>query len=348
MITIDGSQGEGGGQIVRSSLALSLVTGKPITIEKIRAKRSRPGLMRQHLTAFLAAAEIGNADVEGDSIGSSKVAFHPHELLPGDYTFNIGTAGSTMLVLQTVLPALMVADGTSTIVLEGGTHNPFAPPFDFLQRSYAPLVERLGPRIEMTLERPGFYPAGGGRAVVAIKPARQLNSLNLVERGDLIRRSVRATVSNLPRQIGERECRRVINRLDWDHDCGTVDEFQKARGPGNALIVEIESQHVTEVFTSFGEKGRPAEAVAEKCVKQVRRYLKGDAPVGEYLADQLILPLAIGASQGTGGGRFRTLSLSDHSTTHLEVVQRFLDIRVEVEEKNHDDAIVSIFPRVET
>lgn len=344
MITIDGSHGEGGGQIVRSSLALSLVTGKPVTIEKIRAKRSRPGLMRQHLTAFQAAAQIGNADVEGDSLGSSKVTFQPHELSAGDYNFNIGTAGSTMLVLQTVLPALMVADGPSRVVLEGGTHNPFAPPFDFLQRAYAPLVERLGPKIEMTLDRPGFYPAGGGRAVVTIKPAQQLKPLNLMERGELLRRGVRAVVSNLPRHIGERECRRVINKCNWGSESGTVEEVTNARGPGNALIVEIESRHVTEVFTSFGEKGRPAEAVAEKCVKQVLRYLKGDAPVGEYLADQLILPLAIGASQGTGGGQFQTLELSEHSTTHLEVVQRFLDIQVEVEEKDGDEAIVSIQP----
>ena len=345
MITIDGSHGEGGGQIVRSSLALSLVTGKPVTIEKIRAKRSRPGLMRQHLTAFQAAAQIGNADVEGGSPGSSKVIFQPHELSAGDYNFNIGTAGSTMLVLQTVLPALMVADGPSKVVLEGGTHNPFAPPFEFLQRAYAPLVERLGPKIEMTLDRPGFYPAGGGRAVVTIKPTQHFKPMNLMERGELVRRGVRAIVSSLPRHIGERECRRVINRYNWGSESGTVEEVTNARGPGNALIVEIESQHVTEVFTSFGEKGRPAEAVAEKCVKQVRRYLKGDAPVGEYLADQLILPLAIGASQSTGGGQFRTLGLSKHSTTHLEVVQRFLDIQVEVEEKDRDEAIVSIQPR---
>jgi len=348
MITIDGSQGEGGGQIVRSSLALSLVTGKPITIENIRAKRSRPGLLRQHLTAFQAAATIGNADVEGDSLGSRQVTFHPHGLAGGDYTFSIGTAGSTMLVLQTILPALMVADEPSHIVLEGGTHNPFAPPFDFLQRAYAPLVARLGPKIEMTLECPGFYPAGGGRVVVAIEPAPELKPLNLLERGDLISRSVRAILSNLPRHIGERECRRFINKCEWDTDCGSVDEIQGARGPGNALIVEIESQHVTELFTSFGEKGRPAEAVAEKCVKQVRRYLKGDVPVGEYLADQLILPLAIGAGRGTGGGQFRTLSLSSHSTTHLDVVQRFLDIQVDVEEKVRDEAIVSIRPPAAT
>lgn len=344
MITLDGSHGEGGGQIVRSSLALSLVTGNPITIEKIRAKRSRPGLMRQHLTAFQAAAEIGNADVEGDSIGSRKVTFHPHELMAGEYTFSIGTAGSTMLVLQTVLPALMVADGPSTVILEGGTHNPFAPPFDFLQRAYAPLAEKLGPKIEMTLERPGFYPTGGGRAVISIEPTAQLKALNLLERGQLVRRSVRALVSNLPAHIGERECRRVINKCNWGAESGSVEEVTNARGPGNALIVEIENEHVTEVFTSFGEKCRPAEAVAEKCVKQVRRYLKGDAPVGEYLADQLILPLAIGASQGTGGGQFRTLKLSQHSTTHLDIVQRFLDIQVEVEEKGRDETTVSIQP----
>jgi RNA 3'-terminal phosphate cyclase (ATP) len=344
MITIDGSQGEGGGQIVRSSLALSLVTGQPVTIENVRAKRSRPGLMRQHLTAFQAAAEIGKAVVEGDAIGSSKVMFHPHELSAGEYNFNIGTAGSTMLVLQTVLPALMVADGPSQVILEGGTHNPFAPPFDFLQKAYAPLVARLGPKIEMTLERPGFYPAGGGRAIVSIEPAGQLKTISLLDRGSLSRRSVRALVSNLPAHIGERECRRVINKCNWGQESGSVEEVTNARGPGNALIVEIESQHVTEVFTSFGEKGRPAEAMAEKCVKQVRRYLKGDVPVGEYLADQLILPLAIGAGQGTGGGQFRTLSLSPHSTTHLDVVQRFLDIQVEVEEKDRDETIVSIQP----
>lgn len=344
MITIDGSQGEGGGQIVRSSLALSLVTGQPVTIENVRAKRSRPGLMRQHLTAFQAAAEIGKAVVEGDAIGSRKVTFHPHELIAGEYTFNIGTAGSTMLVLQTVLPALMVAEGPSQVILEGGTHNPFAPPFDFLQRAYAPLVARLGPKIEMTLERPGFYPAGGGRAVVSIEPVSQLRPLSLLERGNLVRRSVRALVSNLPAHIGERECRRVISKCNWGKETGDVEEVTNARGPGNALIVEIASQHVTEVFTSFGEKGRPAEAVAEKCVKQVLRYLKGDVPVGEYLADQLILPLSIGAGQGTGGGKFRTLSLSPHSTTHLDVVQRFLDIEVEVEEKDRDETIVSIQP----
>lgn len=344
MITIDGSQGEGGGQIVRSSLALSLVTGKPFTIENVRAKRSRPGLMRQHLTSFQATAEIGQAVVEGDSIGSRKVIFHPHELNPGNYTFNIGTAGSTMLVLQTVLPALMVADGPSKVVLEGGTHNPFAPPFDFLQKAYAPLVGKLGPNIEMNLERPGFYPAGGGRGIVSIEPATQLKSLNLLDRGRLVRRSVRALVSNLPAHIGERECRRVINKCNWGNETGTVEEITNARGPGNALIAEVESQHVTEVFTSFGEKGRPAEAVAEKCVKQIRRYLKSDVPVGEYLADQLILPLAIGAGQGSGGGQFRTLSLSQHSTTHLDIVQRFLDIRVEVDEKDRGETIVSIQP----
>lgn len=347
MITIDGSQGEGGGQIVRSSLALSLVTGQPVMIENIRARRPRPGLMRQHLTALQAATETGNADVQGDTLGSSRITFRPNSLTGGHYTFNIGTAGSTMLVLQTVLPALMIAEVPSTVTLEGGTHNPHAPPFEFLQKAYVPLVTRLGPSIRMTLKRHGFYPSGGGRAVVTIRPASSLGPLELLERGEPVRRCVRAILSHLPAHIGERECRSVIAPCGWDADCGSVEQVTESTGPGNALIADIESQQVTEVITSFGRKGRPAEAVAAECVKQIRRYLRSDVPVGEYLADQLMLPLAIGASQGAGGGVFRTLKLSKHSTTHLEIVQRFLDILVKVEEKSRDETIVSLRPRTD-
>lgn len=342
MISIDGSYGEGGGQIVRSSLALSLVTGQPVTIENIRARRPRPGLMKQHLTALRAAVEIGNADVEGDSIGSSRILFRPQSPRSGSFHFSIGTAGSTMLVLQTVLPALMCAELPSTVILEGGTHNPHAPPFDFLERAYLPLIARIGPQVDLKLERAGFYPTGGGRVEVNINPARSLKPLDLRDRGQLVRRSVRAVLSRLPRHIGERECRCVIERCGWDAVDGSIDKIDHATGPGNALMVEVESRHVTEVFTGFGQKGRPAEAVAGACVKQVRRYLESDAVVGEFLADQLILPLAIGASQGSGGGTFRSLKLSTHSTTHLDVVQRFLDIQVKVEEKDCDETIVTL------
>ncbi|MFN7134491.1 MAG: RNA 3'-terminal phosphate cyclase, partial [Myxococcales bacterium] len=184
MLTIDGSMGEGGGQIIRTSLACALITGKSFRITKIRARRAKPGLMRQHLTAVRAAAEIGDAEVTGAEVGSSELTFRPGKLRAGDYHFAIGTAGSTTLVLQTVLPALLMASGPSSVVLEGGTHNPMAPTYDFLERCFLPLVERLGPRVSTRLERPGFYPAGGGRWSVQLAPA-PLKGFELLERGEL-------------------------------------------------------------------------------------------------------------------------------------------------------------------
>ena len=172
MLTIDGSAGEGGGQILRSTLALSLCTGTPVRITGIRAKRDRPGLMRQHLTALRAAAEVGRAEVSGAELGSREVAFHPRGAAPGEYAFNVGSAGSATLVLQTVLPALLSASAPSDLLLEGGTHNPLAPPFEFLDRAFLPLIARMGPRVSATLEARGFYPAGGGRIrVVAVDEA---------------------------------------------------------------------------------------------------------------------------------------------------------------------------------
>src|SRR5277367_281638 len=171
MITIDGSAGEGGGQILRSALALSLCSGTPVRITAIRAGRARPGLMRQHLTALRAAVLVGLADVSGDEIGAREVVFQPRGAEPGAYAFNVGSAGSTTLVLQTVLPALLAASGPSQILLEGGTHNPMAPPFEFLDRAFLPLIARMGPRVTATLEARGFYPAGGGRLRVSVEPA---------------------------------------------------------------------------------------------------------------------------------------------------------------------------------
>jgi RNA 3'-terminal phosphate cyclase (ATP) len=344
MITIDGSFGEGGGQIVRSSLALSLVTGRPTTIDNIRAGRKKPGLMRQHLTAVQAAVKIGRATVEGATLGSRRLVFQPTDVVPGDYQFSISTAGSTTLVLQTVLPALMTTKGESNLVLEGGTHNPFAPPFDFLSLAYLPLVARMGPRITATLKRPGFYPAGGGCLEVNIRPAQSLGPFELNERGPIVMRRVRALVANLPRHIAERECDAIAEKAGWNESCFSVEEVADSRGPGNVVMIELESEHVTEVFTGFGKMGVKAEQVASRVLRDARHYLKADAPVGEYLTDQLMLPLGIGAWQGRGGGAFRTLGLSMHARTHLEILKTFLDIRVETVQQGRDDWQVRIIP----
>jgi RNA 3'-terminal phosphate cyclase (ATP) len=342
MITLDGSQGEGGGQIVRSSLALSLVTGEPVTIDRIRARRKKPGLLRQHLTAVRAATSISEAEVEGAEIRSRRLVFRPGKIKAGEYMFRIGTAGSTTLVLQTILPALLLADGVSTVTLEGGTHNPSAPPFDFLTRVYLPLLGRMGPQVSATLDRPGFFPAGGGRLRMTVHPGRDLGWLELLERGEILERKVHVLISRLPRHIAERECQTIAERTGWDRSCFEVEEVENSAGPGNVVMVQLQSDHVTELFTGFGQRGVRAETVASQVCDEARRYLDADVPVGEHLADQLLLPLGIGACRGTGGGAFRTFRLTQHATTHIEVLKAFLDVRIEVEEQDQDRCVVRV------
>ena len=344
ILTIDGSLGEGGGQVLRSSLALSLVTSRPFVIENIRAGRKKPGLMRQHLTAVQAAAKISRAQVAGDAIGSVWLEFRPGPVESGDYRFCVGTAGSATLVLQTVLPALMLAEGESNLALEGGTHNPFAPPVDFLTQAYLPLVHRMGPKVAVdpTSVQPGFYPAGGGSFRVNIQPDRQLGRLELIDRGEIRARRVTAMVANLPQHIGERECRIIAEKTGWPQECFTIEMVEHSRGPGNVVLIELQSEHVTEVFTGFGQIGVRAEAVAARALDDARAYLAAGVPVGRYLADQLLLPLGIGAHLGDGGGLFRTMSPSLHTTTHIEILHRFLELDAKIEQAGRDDYVVRI------
>jgi RNA 3'-terminal phosphate cyclase (ATP) len=337
MLMIDGRFGEGGGQILRSSLGLSLVTGTTFRIEGIRAGRKKPGLMRQHLTAVRAAAEVGRARVTGDEIGSQQLTFEPAKIGAGDYQFAVGTAGSALLVLQTVLPPLMTAEASSTLLLEGGTHNPFAPPFEFLDRAFLPLICRMGPEVTAALDRPGFYPAGGGQLHVSIEPTTQLKPLDLLERGAIRRRLATAIVANLPRHIAERELRVIGRKLDWSGEELRLEEVSASRGPGNVVTVEVESEHLTEVFTSFGQRGVRAEDVARQAAQQVRRYLDAGVPVGEHLADQLLLPLAL-----AGGGSFRTVAPSQHSRTNAEVVKQFLKVGLSFTPAGEDDWRVEV------
>lgn len=327
MIEIDGSQGEGGGQILRSALTLSLVTQAPFRITRIRAGRERPGLMRQHLTAVEAAAKISDASVDGAEVSSQELTFRPGTVRGGSYQFAVGTAGSTTLVFQTVFPALALAAESSSLVLEGGTHNPFAPPFDFLARAFLPLIGRLGPRATATLDRPGFYPAGGGKIRVAIEPARTFEELVLLERGAVLSRRAAATVALLPRAIGEREVGVVRSRLGLEDVDTEVISIRDAAGPGNILCIDVVSEHVTEVFVAFGERGVSAEQVGRKAAAEAAAYLEADVPVGAHLADQLVLPLSLGR-----GGVFRTLEPTAHTRTQCEVIRAFLDIDVGIEE----------------
>jgi len=342
MLQIDGSKGEGGGQIVRSSLALAMLTGQPITIRDLRAGRPKPGLARQHLVAVRAAAEICQASVEGDELGSRTLVFRPGKVQPGAYQFSIGSAGSATLVLQTVLPPLLVAGGTSSLAIEGGTHNPFAPPFEALAHAYLPQVARMGPNVTARLKRHGFYPAGGGRLEVEVNPAEQLRGFDLLAQSGWKFRQVRAIVSKLPREIAQRELDTIARLSNWPADCFCNDEILSAQGPGNVVQITLRSDEVTDVFTGFGQRGVRAEVVAERVWREAARLLQSGAPVGPHLADQLVLPLAISAWQGGGGGAFRASEITGHTQTHLDLVTQFLGVRTSIEPSDDGTAVVRI------
>ena len=326
LIQIDGAYGEGGGQILRTSLALSLVTGAPFRIDHIRANRKKPGLRRQHLTAVKAAGDIGQAHMTGNALDSTTLTFTPTTIRADRYHFAVGTAGSCTLVLQTILPALLLADARTELTLEGGTHNPHAPTFDFLTGAFFPILHQMGATVTASLERPGFYPAGGGRCSVTVTPTR-LSPIELMTRGDLERCQATAVVSKLPRSIAERELRVLRKTLGWPAENLRVQEVSQPLGPGNVLTVRVENTQITEVFTGFGQRGVRAEQVARQTACEVQEYLDAAVPVGRHLADQLLLPMAL-----AGGGRFRTLSLSQHTLTNMAVIQQFLDVEIAANE----------------
>ena len=325
MLQLDGSRGEGGGQILRTSLSLSLLTRTPFRISRIRAGRAKPGLLRQHLTAVQAAAEIGGAETSGAELHSQELVFRPRTLCGGTHWFDIGTAGSTTLIMQTLLPVLAAADVSSRLVLRGGTHNPFAPPFEALADSWLPLFRRMGAEVELKLERPGFFPAGGGQIEADIQPLVQLQPLELLERGDLLTTSVTATVARLPAHVGRRELRTVSRELRIPPSRQHLVEESRSAGPGNIVQVRVETGELTEIFSECGSRGVPAEKVAGKAAAEAADYLAADVPVGAHLADQLLLPLAL-----AGGGAFRTLEPTQHTLTNAEVIGLFLDVPIRI------------------
>lgn len=324
LIQIDGAFGEGGGQILRTSLSLSLVTGKPFRIENIRAARQKPGLLRQHLTAVLAAAEVCGAEVEGAALGSACLTFSPGKVRSGEYRFAVGTAGSGTLVFQTVLPALMLAAGPSKVTIEGGTHNNAAPPYDFIARTFLPLVERMGPKVRLSFERYGFYPAGGGRFCAEIEPVTDLMPIRIEERGEILSRRVVAIVANLPRHIAQREVETAAGMLTWGPESQVIETTRESTGPGNVVMVEIGSADVTAIFTAFGQIGVAAEKVADTAAREAREYLVSKAVACEHLTDQLLLPMAI-----SGAGYFTAVKLNLHARTNMEVISKFLPVRFE-------------------
>ena len=317
MIHIDGADGEGGGQVVRNACALALVTGQAFRITNIRARRQKPGLMRQHLTAVEAACAIGCGDCEGLTVGSADLTFRPGRVVPGEYRFAVGTAGSTSLVLQTVLMPLLLAGAPSRLVLEGGTHNMLAPPFDFIDRGFLPLIRRIGGQVEARLTRHGFYPRGGGRIEVDIQPST-LAPVALIDRGAPLGTQATVLIAGLPAEIATRELAAVRAAFDWPDQGVALRTLPEEEGPGNILMLEAQFEHVTEIVSGFAQLGVPAEQVAKRAIGRMKGYLDCAAFAGPYLQDQLLLPIAL-----AGGGTFTTVKVSDHSHTAAAVIERF-------------------------
>lgn len=332
-LNLDGSTGEGGGQILRTGLALAMVTGRPLHINRIRAGRPKPGLMRQHLACVQAAVAVCGGQAEGADLGSQTLQFTPGAMRAGDYRFQIATAGSCLLVLQTVLPALMLADGPSKVELSGGTHNPMAPPFDFLERAFAPLVRRLGVGLDLQLQRRGFFPAGGGELVAHITPSAQsLAPVDVLERGPLMNGWAEALVPGLARNIATRELEALGQRMGWTFEAGQLRQppTRQNEGPGNALIATLEYAHITEVFCQLGERSLSAEQVAKRLVDEVRDYQRSSGALGPHLADQWMLPLALAVWRSGQAASYTCTEVTQHTATNAQTIALGLPVQVQI------------------
>ena len=324
VIQIDASQGEGGGQILRTALALSIITRQAVQLTHIRAKRSKPGLMRQHLTCVRAAQAISDADVTGDSLGSTSLSFTPRTIKSGDYHFAIGTAGSCALVLQTVLWPLLFADQTSTITIEGGTHVPMSPSFEFLEFCFLPALQKMGVQVSIELLKHGFYPGGGGQLRAKIAPWTTRHALVLNQRGERISQHGLSLIANLDQSIADKQLSEVRRYLNWNAEDLIHQGLRNSHGVGNALILSAQHTEHTEIVSAYGDKAKSSEFVAQQACNEMKHYLASGAAVGEHLADQLLIPLAL------VGGSFTTNVVSTHFKTNCEVIKEFLDTSFEV------------------
>jgi RNA 3'-terminal phosphate cyclase (ATP) len=323
VIDIDGSFGEGGGQILRSSLALSLLTGKPFRLRNVRANREKPGLQPQHLMSVRAAAAVGQAETRGASPGSTDLEFRPGAVKPGPYRFDIGTAGATSLVLHTVyLPLLLRADRASDLTLIGGTHVTKSPCYHFLETTWRRYLGLLGLHVGLTMDRPGFYPRGGGVVTTHLEPASRLKGLTLGQRGPVTVTGFSA-VAGLPDHVARRQARRAAFRLQQRYGLDVdLPQVEWPGGPGSVLALVVETSPVPALFFGLGARGKPAERVADEAFEQAAAYLDAaPAAVDCHSADQLVLPLAL----AEGPSAYSVSEVTLHLTTNIAVVRRFVD-----------------------
>jgi RNA 3''-phosphate cyclase len=339
MIEIDGSLGEGGGQLLRSSLTLAAITGQPFRMTRIRARRRPPGLKAQHHKAIEAIAAICGARVEGAGLGSQTLLFEPGPIAPGEFSLDIGTAGATSLVLQTILPPLSLATAASHVDLRGGTHARWSPCFEYLKLQWLAFVKKIGFDADLEMARAGFYPAGGGLIRAAIRPARCLRPIRLLERGPL--RAIRgvSAVARLDPHIAERQRDEAVRRLVGHAPAFELEVVRLASSsPGTLLLLRAEFENSAACFFSLGERGKPAERVADEAVDELLEFLATGGAVDPYLADQLVVPLAL----APGESALAVSRVTGHLTTNAEIVRRFLPVRIEIDAPEGRAGVIQI------
>lgn len=320
MITIDGSHGEGGGQVLRTALSLSAIRNQPFRMINIRAHRKKPGLMPQHLAATRAAQAVVNAQLSGDHTGSGEITFSPGSISGDSFRFDIGTAGSVSLVVQTVLPILLFAGGTSTFTVTGGTNVPFSPSADYLTEIFLPMLKTIGCSVRLRTDHYGFYPRGGGRVRAEVYRAGQLAPLKAMQRGRINRITGWSAVANLADSIAERQRRRAAELLRSMPcpvvlDCMRVEAF----GPGSLVFLRLQAEHALAGFQSLGAPGKPAEVVATEAADELLDYAASEAALDPHLADQIVLYLAMCRQRST----FTTSAVTEHLLTNLWVLKQF-------------------------
>lgn len=327
MIEIDASFGEGGGQVLRSALALSVITGKPMRLTSIRARRPHPGLKPQHLKAVEAAASISAARIEGASLGSQTLRFEPTRLQGGDYAFDIGTAGSVSLLLQTVYLPLSFANAPSRLSFTGGTHVPWSPCYHYLAWQWLPYLNQIGYRVECSLERAGFYPPGGGIMHALIQPSRHLSALRITERGRLLRIRGLSAVGRLDRSIAERQRRRAAAQLQYLAVPLEIDVAEvPSASPGTFIVLQAEFEHSRCCAFALGALHKPAEKVADEAVAELRTNIDSGGAIDAWLADQLLLPLAFVADKS----ELSVCHITGHLRTNAELLAYFIPASIEI------------------
>jgi RNA 3'-phosphate cyclase len=328
-LQIDGRHGEGGGQILRTALSLASLLQRPVEITHIRGGRKTPGLRPQHLMGIKALSAITSATVEGAEVGSQRLYFEPSDLRSGEYVFDIGTAGSTGLVFQTLFPVLLRGKGSSIVTIIGGTHVAWSPCFHYLEKIFLPALYRMGITASLEIDRWGWYPKGGGKITVSLTPAQRLMPIEMVKRGELSKLNILSALSNLPRKIGERQRDQALKRLCNQGYFPETELIQApSYGQGTVVFIEPAFEKGFAGFTSLGERGKPAEQVANDACDEFFKFIQTEAAIDEHLADQLLLYMALANGKST----FITNRITRHLRTNAWMIEQFLPVKFDIDE----------------